>query len=854
MSEQTNRQKLIMKYHPAKKQVIFERFSGRDKMEIPETSGLFKYMNRSGRFILQDQSNEFLEDIAHTFAGLEEAKIDIVTTKNDYEDFVEMVKFYNSEKPDTKITINSLTELPDMDEAYKYVIEYGQETKVILTKYLEELETLDIPANYSGIKSAVEQMANVAREKLKGIDEKFNSVARGDNIRLCFSGVFSSGKSSLINAILGYPILPEAILIETAKTFSIQSPKGDGKIKVECKIEKELVIISWSNEKPEIYTELCGNGNVESLQRIVDRKNGEPVYVQLQNVLKCLNDEEEVKEVSAEIKVFFPIPLDDEKVHFTIFDTPGTDPDISSHKKILLDALSSQTHSILIFVAAANNLQGEGSRSLVEYLKQFEKSKSKTSIDIGRSLFVINWADAIDMKAREELRDKGEIKVMPKKQENQGDSGDQDDDEEQNDAIHKIDLPTRRLFFTSAKYALLAAAVRNKTASEDQIEEMKDSKANILSEKRGQYFMQDRCAQSQFGTKRIIENSQKALEEAQKNNDDMEIFHVASGLYALENEMVTYGKKFAAAVRTYAIIENVEDAFNMISSQANMLVNRNKQDRAGIESEIKDITDTLESAMTEAHRKYFPDSGDEGLFSVEDKDALHLSQIYIKNDIIDEAVTGIKKVLKNKIRFKGGQINLTKFRRNKINEVIERVINSFQYELIINFEKLLTDKRDGFIRSVKEAFYNNGGLSDDAREMIPNISVPEIKDANMYRSEFTRIMEDLIEYRFKFIFRLPMATEKELYDKLEEALMRKTEELVDYFYAEYKKEGDSISGEIHKSYTQNLNTYSTMLRGLIENRETMQEIGGKLQTVASKINECTDKLEGIIWEAKNREN
>ncbi|MCM1146081.1 MAG: dynamin family protein, partial [Lachnoclostridium sp.] len=807
MGEPINRQKLVMKYHPAKKQVIFERFSGQDKMEISETSRLYKYMNQKGGFVLQNQGNEFFEDIANVFAGLREAEIDVVTTKNDLEDFNEMVNYYNGGNPATKITVNSLMELPDMDQAYKYVMEYGRETKTILAKYLKELENLNIPDNYSDIKSAVGKMADCAQRAFDGIDKKFNSVAKDDNIRLCFSGVFSSGKSSIINAILGYPILPEAIKPETAKTFSIQSPEGNGAIRVECEIKGEVMIISWNDGKPK----LRGNSNIGLLQEFISSNAGKPEYVQVREVLKCLNgdDEEnypEIADVSDEIRVFFPIPLDDEKVHFTIFDTPGTDAGISRHKKILLDALSSQTHSILIFVAAANNLQGSGSRSLVEYLKQVENSKSKTSIDIGRSLFVINWADAIDEDARIELRDNGEIKVMPEKSNNQVVLKDHDD--EQNTAILEIDLSSKRMFFTSAKYALLAAEAKNKIASEKQLSKIAKHR-DVILDSDGCYFMQDRCAQSQFGTDRIIKESQKALEKAKQSGDDAEIFHVASGLYALENEMVTYGKKFAAAVRTYAIIETVEDAFNTISNQANMLVNRNNQNREEVEMEIEKITDALESAIKAAREKYFSDAGNEGLFSGKDKDALHLSETYIKSNIIDNADAGIKKIYKGKIKYKNGNIYMPKSRIEKIAKMLETVISDFSNDFIGCFEKLLIDKRDDFMESVREAFANNGGLSDDAKVLIPNVIVPEIKDTKVYKSEFTGIMEKLISRDYVFLwFKGPVANRDELSDRMKEKVMDIATKLADSFYKEYREEGSRISGEINKAYMQNLETFS----------------------------------------------
>lgn len=118
-----------------------------------------------------------------------------------------------------------------------------------------------------------------------------------------------------------------------------------------------------------------------------------------------------------------------------------------------MDALSSQTHSILIFVALGDGLQGSGNRALMEYLKAAANNKSATSIDLVRSLFVINKADSLDEESRERLK---HDKLVLKKT--------SDDD----DKAFEIELSNKKLFFTSAKYANAAVAVTNGFATDKQ--------------------------------------------------------------------------------------------------------------------------------------------------------------------------------------------------------------------------------------------------------------------------------------------------------------------------------------------------------------------------------------------------
>lgn len=65
----------------------------------------------------------------------------------------------------------------------------------------------------------------------------------------------------------------------------------------------------------------------------------------------------DILDVLRNIDVYFPIPLDSDKLQLTIFDTPGTDSDDDEYQRIRQDALSEQMHSILVFGVSPNNLK-----------------------------------------------------------------------------------------------------------------------------------------------------------------------------------------------------------------------------------------------------------------------------------------------------------------------------------------------------------------------------------------------------------------------------------------------------------------------------------------------------------------
>ncbi len=62
-----SKQKLVLKYHPAKKEVEFHRFQNAKEIPIRSDSRLMQYMNMKGKFVLQDFGNSFFNDIARVF-------------------------------------------------------------------------------------------------------------------------------------------------------------------------------------------------------------------------------------------------------------------------------------------------------------------------------------------------------------------------------------------------------------------------------------------------------------------------------------------------------------------------------------------------------------------------------------------------------------------------------------------------------------------------------------------------------------------------------------------------------------------------------------------------------------------
>lgn len=240
MSQRT----IEMFYHPARKEV---RFYNDDHTPM-KCSKLSDIQNRS--FVLQEQGKDFFDIIANdALDGIKDINIRFFGTQEDYEDFLSMVDYYKSQ-PDTKSNFSCEQGgvLPGMNEMYCAVEEYGKNAVQILRERADVFrESANSVQSDDSYKSQLENISKSIYDRIAKIEKKINSL-HSTGINICFVGTYSSGKSSLINAIIGARVLPEANESKTAKFFTIQSPKNNEKPGISFEIDGELTTIEWNGE------------------------------------------------------------------------------------------------------------------------------------------------------------------------------------------------------------------------------------------------------------------------------------------------------------------------------------------------------------------------------------------------------------------------------------------------------------------------------------------------------------------------------------------------------------------------------------------------------------------------------
>lgn len=819
-----SRQSLKMKYHPAKKEVLFTRLKENGKeYAIPPSSKLGKYMNMKGTFVLQNFGNAFFDDIADAFDGLDTLQIEVITTKLDYEDFLQMIELYNL-NGHCKLQPTLIAELPNMDETFEQVKRHGENSISILKARSRDFYNIDL--ENPTVKEAADSFAHQVDSEIREIKEKLDNL--GDsNVSLCFTGVYSSGKSALINAILGFKILPENITSETAKMFEIRSPLNGEPVRISFDIPGGHCELEWHSkeERFEFSKGPSENALRTEIQGLLYEAQKKPRHNQIFDILTKLNG---ITEVSSEIRIDFPIPLDTEKVQFTIYDTPGTDSNYIEHKAVLADALAEQQQSILIFVAKPNGLEGEGNNALLSYLKEAERKSSKTSIDIGRSLFVINWADSVPADQRKILQ----IGKITHKE----------------DDAFSIRLEDKKLFFTSARYAYSARAVKNGIATPDDEAFCTAGLVTIANEAfpMGLCYRQNRCATSELATGHMIEQNDSALKAAQERSDTPEQVIISAGLYALESEIKLYGEKFASAVRAFAIIDSVDKALSKLNDSANSLKQNSDKEIKEIEAEIASLRKVISRAIKSKYEEFrLPESGE---LPQEMRERLLLDRASLDSRVIGATIDYLDKEIKGWF-FGRGKVKFKKEDRNKVTDKVRGTLKQFTQEFLNQRQALLEEQGEKYTAAIKKAIEENGDISDAAKKEFLNIPSPKVTPPRD-TADFGEIYDSHKRTSNILWMKKEHLEKDEFIEDTEIKLRDVAEKMADDYRKDYAKSLESVLAQVRHEFETNMDVFSVRMTALIENKEAMAELGKKVAEAAKELKGSQKELEKIIWKEK----
>jgi len=865
---------LQMRYHPAKKEVEFRRFMGTKNIGIKADSALTKYMmEEKGEFILQNHGNSFFDDIVEAFSGQTEIEIKVLTTKADFEDFQQMVEYYNkTTKKNCRIRItpgrigsDETLYLSDMDQIFQSVRDAGWKAENVLRNQKACLEK--ISSDKENVEASIADVGDKLEEARAKIEHTVQNL--GDSqVDLCFTGVYSTGKSELINALLGYRILPTSKESKTARVFRIRSPrKGEESVEIRFTIRDVKERLVWDkvwkgfkiktlSDKSQPIDEndlLIINHLMDEIKECINRCKCEkyPQHEQICKLLDLINDDEDI---GSSITVLFPVPLDNERVQFTILDTPGTDSDYEADQEILRKAFAKRKNSILIFVTKLDRMEGTGIHTLLSYLHAGQK-ECKTAIDLSRSLFVINAADDTTLEERENayrqvLKDSPKSNMEDETEDKAEDGPKNETEDEAEDENMSINLAEQKLLFTSARYANVANAKKNNIAMSDDDEEFFETAATIKFKKPDKaFYRQNRCATSEYATEQMVARSDKALQEAMRTEDEARKIYVAAGLYALENEMKLYGGKYAPAVRANGIIDSIEDALSKVERSVDSLVQQSDEDLTRIDKEITALHEDLCKDIHAAVEEYL--IGESGIKPA-DLVNLELNDARFSGDEKSCIRKQIETAIKNAGLRNDKDRKADKKGEKQLQKVVNNVSNIFDKEIALyckNREDRLKDYRTKAMKAIEDAIKKRGDLDPYAVNLICAISPPAIKRSGNIDTIKQIYKRHIYTKRVLWMDKNYLKTEKFKADtkvELENIWKLHSRQCQD----DYIEGHNNLIKEIVAEYIQNLDRASVLLRAKLEDKAAMAQLHQCIDDTAKSLKETIDNLNAAIWKEK----
>ncbi len=830
---------LMISYHSVKKEIrFFVKFKG-EFSEIPysECDKLEKYSPEKGEFLLQNQGTQFFDDIWNQFLK-ENIEITFKGTKIDYEDLQRKISDYNEAKGKKIFKIVKFIELPTVSEIYDCIEAFCNETLDTFEKKLEENET------------------KATFRKRRAAFEDYRQSLNVNDVNLCLVGTYSAGKSTFINALIGKRILPESINSETAKMFKIMNgevPKVNFVIHSKAADKEEKVQIIWNEALGQFEFKPGIEKMDRALKTAFEREISTAVsmglrqHEQLCRLLKKLNDvpnqeqEDGSTYINGIIEVTFPIPLC-KHVNFTFFDTPGTDSNSDEHLLILKKSLQQQSNSILIVIYEPTKMEGTGNSVLYNLINSFRNTdpngENNVSIDLARSLHVINQADTRSSNDLKLLRNKKVFVTL------------KEEDKIYNEEDMEIDLSQERLFFVSSKAAYISKAMQSQIELEDERIWLTNHKAEINNEPIkdpfaleetsivsdcGMYYRFDKLANADFETKQLIQDNETAAAQCDTSLDGiLQRLYINSGMNAVEQEITKYAQKYALSVKAKGLYDGISSLVSFIRSDYEAIENMSRLSKNAIERNIEIMKTSMLSDIEAARDEFVSRITDESL---------------------ELQVEEIKQLVKEIEKYQAMASN----QADKMQWIALRqeVFESKNRIILANLNRFLQDIDDYYktvrgnilkqqvqelkgiiIKKIKE--YK--GIDENLIQRIANISETEIPPSELSALKMNDYIND---QKAILIFN---TMDKKAYKRdLEGAFNKQT---VDQFLA-YKQEVIKIAQqrttEMVEEFKNNIETISGSLELLIKNENQAIEEHKKAKAVLDMIDEQDRILNKKIW-------
>ena len=401
-----------------------------------------------------------------------------------------------------------------------------------------EIEFIEITENKKIIEECKECLQEIENSKIESLKEEFKKYevrkkfdeANNSDIEIGVIATMSSGKSTLINAMLGQEILPS---------------KNEACTSIICRIEND----KFQDEF--IYRTEYIDNEEKSKWKEIDIKE-----------LNQLN-EDATNVVDIHIKGKFP-GIDDNEMRIILVDTPGPNSSLNlKHKEITYNFVKdNMKNPLVLYVLNATQLATNDDATLLKEIAEEIEKNGKQAEE--RFIFALNKIDCFDPE-KESIKDL--IKNAEKYLANFG-----------------IEKP--RIFPVSAEAAKL---YRMKEMGIELTRSEENDYENYLFK-----ILPDESYEGikTFENSSLPENLKEEIRERIRLYPQEILLHY-SGITAIEMYINKYISKYAKALKVRNAITTMKDVVDLFYSEKVMLKGKNEKELEKISKEIEELQDIL---------------------------------------------------------------------------------------------------------------------------------------------------------------------------------------------------------------------------------------------------------------------
>lgn len=402
---------------------------------------------------------------------------------------------------------------------------------------LSEKKIVDVKDRLQELKELFANMQkNTPFDSLKSAEVKrLFEKATNSEFEMAVVATMSSGKSTLINAMLGRQLLPARNEATTANIARIHDIDDTDHFRAES-FDKDGNKIGEADPL-----------TAKDMERLNNIDGENPASV---------------------VEIYGNIPgIESRNIRLVLNDTPGPNTSrTEEHEKHTMDLLNADYKPMIIYVLNAQQLETNDDNILLRNVAQIVKSGDRQSRD--RFLFVLNKADSLDPDNEPLEKKIDDVKSYLLKK-------------------HKIENP--RIFPTSAK---LAKVIRQKQANQTITEMEKEEilpKYENFNKREYRHF--DKFAD--FLSSATFDKLKDRLDQAKQNGDALEEALLHTGVPSVELAISEYLEKYALPAKITEGVYSFKDKIEALNIEANA-----KNELAGNEQKVQELQKNLEAIKT----------------------------------------------------------------------------------------------------------------------------------------------------------------------------------------------------------------------------------------------------------------